>query len=1180
MLNKIKNGYKGWNLIDGKLSDQVFIDLQNRFRGLVSDFKSKGFVKDRVTSPTRRFRSGLCQLLLVARAVLHPSQFDLFVNWTTQQIDAQIPDSRKISIGYEELSGIFTQAPTVSLEREFFWITARIKAEAKKLNSFRMAVDSVERLVFSNSFDEAIAALEAVQRVFGATLWGVQLRIALEQQAGGLERQKRYTAEVRAVYKRGLLGFLAYHTSVLNEDKTTLAKFLDDIKGRINKHQYYEPFVKTYVRYRLACEWPTSEVGLAEILRVEQSHSLIDVYETFVAVVQEVVRRDDLLEARNVLVKCLGTLTDIDDFRLIKAKKLLTRSNSLSEQNTRSTEISDPMFSGNIKLAAKATRRMQRTPEGLDPWQIIYAGFCLSHFRRRNEDLLLQPKNIARLIGNIQSRLNTADESFAQLGKLVINIRGLPTAVGLHEMLQQFRRTRPNDPWRPWLIGMNSRTNGIEDIAPNTFTKIDFAIVKKLGSTNVAWSGFHGNDNGLFFPNNAGAAMLTAAGLVNKRENLTAVKMLTPISFDPGPKPLQTIAVLLLLHAYFNLGDRQNLITLVANEGSRSEANRQLLPVAPTLEHFLWADYKAVPQPLSAPIALHLLWTQTESDTTASLLRFATGTFLRSSGVERPSKLFDYADQYSKHELIYFLKIICTSQILDVSRVVKNTREVMEERQAICASLRLLDPENSSDYEDEIITISNQLALDDGQYIVDRTRIHVDTDALSRWAVKELSEDYARYSDLLTVDVGAIQNFDDVLKELANPLSTQYSTFTPEDEADAVLTSILRRLGEEFMNNPSFGLDFYLSQRIRHQSFIGLIRGPLEFASLITTRESESGRYRRNDFWLDRFRCASPEAMNSLEEAFAKCAANFDDTLIAAKDKSFHVHSLEKPTGLLFLNFTPQLVAVARAVVRLDANLADFINTSVALLWATLEASLSQVRIFISDELKTKIADGFDELRANVRSLAEQDPAFLEFDIEVGLRSTEVQRALDDAAMWFTRADIEAHKRLFTLKQVVKIATDSALKSQRAFDPNIHSIVENDLQMTASSLVFVHDVLFVALDNVRAHSGVKKPKVQVRVQPNFDESTLTIEVTSDTKSHTSSLKEKELRDIRQLIEAGGGGRRTRREGGSGFAKLAAVVSQSSKGKIDFGFIDHNQFQLTVTYSLVLQPLDQYKEDHG
>ena len=756
---------------------------------------------------------------------MRPSQFDSFLTWINHQKETQLLDVAQLPVGYEELTGVYTRAPVASLERELLWITARIRADATRLNEFRLAATEIERLIFGSEFEQAINALEFMELAFGATLWSVQLRIAIEQHAGGLERQKRYTAEVRRVYKRGLLGFVTYHTSVRNEEKTTFPKFLDDIKLRIDRHRYYAPFVKSYVRYRLTGELPEFERALADILRVEQSHSSIDIYETFVAVVQEIARHEQQTVARTVAAECVRDLAIIADFRLSKAAFVLDGGCACGPLRSRSTELSDALFVGNVRRAAKIARRVALAPGGIDPWQYIYAGFAFAHAARPREGELRRPQDVSRLIGRIQSRSGAAIGAFAQLEKIAINLRGLPSAAGLLDMIQQFRRSRPDEPWRPWLIGMNSPTIGVEDIPPGINALCTCGLHElgnNSGPTREVWRCFFGARSGSGGLTPTVSNVFAAASLLREGNYLDAVNALSGKQAEPGSKPLLALATSLLLHAYFALGDRQKVIALIADEAAKSDANRLFLPVLPALEHYVWADYKSVPAPLAAAIALHLLWIENESDTTASLLRFATGVVLRKSGVDRPSKLCDREHRDPLHQLIYFLQEVCVPHILDVARVMKSSREVMEERQSVCAALRFLDPANAGDCEAEVVSISNQLALAEGQWIVDRTRIHVNIDALTRWATKELSEDYARYRDLLPVEVGAEQNFDEVIKEIVSSVPFQHTTFTPENEADAVLVSILRRLSEEFLTNPSFGLDFYLSKRVRHQSFIGL----------------------------------------------------------------------------------------------------------------------------------------------------------------------------------------------------------------------------------------------------------------------------------------------------------------------------------------------------------------------
>lgn len=666
--------------------------------------------------------------------------------------------------------------------------------------------------------------------------------------------------------------------------------------------------------------------------------------------------------------------------------------------------------------------------------------------------------------------------------------------------------------------------------------------------------------------------IFNAAGLIINRNFDQVITTLKENPDTVVPKLYRSFRCAMLLHAYFSLDYKKHAIELIADEGSRSEVDRKFLPVLPTLEHYVWNDYKSVNTPLASTISLHLLWSIDQKDSTASYLRYATGKVIKSSGQSLPSEMFESQKNYPKHQLVYFLREVCVPRILDGTRVFNSSRDVINERQNICTTLRAIDPSNADTYQDEIMLISNQLAMDDGQWIVDRTRIHVDIDALSRWAKKEFSDDFSRYRDLLSVEVGNQLSFDDVLREISQPNSSWNSNLPPETEADALLFSILNRFGDEFLTNPTFGLDFYLSKRIRHQSFIGFIRGPLEFKNLITTRVTGSGQYHRNSYWIDMFTQLSLQDRNKLDEAFVKFATKIDDILISAKDNKFHLLSQDHPSGLLYLNFTPQLRAIARAILVREKNLSDFIETLVHLIWSAFEPSLANVRDYVSDQLKNKLTSTFDELRANCRRIAENDSHFLDLDYAIGETSSEIQRKLDEVSSWFNHVDIEAQRRRFSLEQIVNISLDYVLRCQRSFEPEVSLNIIEQCEMPSSNLVFVHDVLFIALDNVRLHSGLKKPKISISVKPDFENSILILEILSESKSQLRHKHEGNLSEIRQMILGGNVERRTRLEGRSGILKIAAVVQQTKQGKIDFGFNEDNYFRLAVTYSLIsLEP---------
>ena len=698
--------------------NRFFLELQHRFRGLVAEFRSRRFVEDRRVLPHRVIRSGMRDLLLDARAAIDPSLYRSYLEWMTEQTTSQLSELRAAPINYDELDGVYTKAPVVSLEHELLWITERLRIEAPRLNVLVKAISVIQRTAFEGAYGEAAEGVATLQKLLGVSLWSVQIRIALEHLAGGLERQKRYAAELRKVHRTGLLNFTAYHTSVRNENRTTLAKFLDDIEGRIEGLATHREPTKTYDRYRLKNDLPSSDSGLAEVLRVEQSQGIVDIYETYVAVLQEIARQNPGGERAEFILRCIEQLP-IEDFRLSKLAALLARTRP-SALVRRETNLSDALFEGRV---GSAMRLAHRTISD-DPWQHIYAGFALSHGTRLRDTTPAKPTNIAQLLARVQSRCDGSDDAWAQLAKLALNLRGFPLFAGLLECLNQLRRVRPDQPWQPWLIGLNSPTDGAEDRPWDLRCP---APPRSDEPTSIVWYEAAYPSNNSLRPHR----LIRAVGHIHRCNFEDADDCLGNLE-EEWPESLRNLRALVRLHAVHTLGERQRVIALVANEGTRSPTHARFLPVANSLKNFVWQDYKAVTDPLAAPIALHMLWTEAESSETASKLRFATGHSLRLLGTPRPSDLENHALRVALHELVYFLRYVCVPDILDLTRLFSGTRAILEERQAICGVLAKIDSGNSETYQSTIVLIANELELDEGRWIVDSTRIHVDSNALCR----------------------------------------------------------------------------------------------------------------------------------------------------------------------------------------------------------------------------------------------------------------------------------------------------------------------------------------------------------------------------------------------------------------------------------------------------------------
>lgn len=1156
-----------------KKSNKSIVSLQHKLRGYIAEFKSNKFTKGASGHSTSNFRVKIQNYMLDARVSVDPSQFRKFIAWTQQQINTQIPELEKNPIGYDYLSGIYPKAPKASLIVELSWVTERIKAEKHKINSYLTIASKIESYVFKGEFKLAIAEVEKIEEILGASIWGIQLRISLESLDKGIDHQKKYTAEVNKIFRSGLLTFISFYTSTRNESKTTLEKYINNVNNRINRQKRFQQSVKTYLRYQLTYESPSTISELEDILYIEQNHSLIDLFETLIFSLQKITKEPYFKDHKIKALQCVEMLAEIDDYRLDKIKQVLvkdywcTSGNHLKE---RDSELSDLLLSEKIQKAALFNRRNISTQP--DAWVLIYSGFIYGH--SKSEFLLGTESihNIPKLIGNILNRSENSHNAFSSLMKLAVNLKALPTSVAILDFLKIVISDYADIEYQPWVIGLNSSFTGVEDIPPEKYANFEREpnIENFQSQTAIVWSLFHRNIE-LEKAGKANTAIIlfSAARLIRERSYAEAIELIDKNANTNKYGPLRSLFISLRLQSMAFTSDRDSLINITAIEGARSNENRLLLPIEKTLGSFHWTDYEHL-EPFISSISLHLLWLENEDEETASFLRYSIRRTLKEFDVKLPSNLVLLRDRYENYLLIYFFRYVCSIDFIDQLPAINTTKVLMSERQRICNFLCEIDPENSNLYQEEIRSINYKMLMDDGNLIVDRTRIHVDLAAFKRWANKELSEEFSRYRDLIGVSVNSDTVLEDIIKRMMDDSIDPESNFSPETESDIILIDMVTKLKNEFLHNSTFGLDFYLSKRIRHQSFIGLIRSPVESANLITTRISKTGKYNSNLDWLSKFSALDSHTQEKIDDSFRSFSKKFDRILENTNSENFQLSSKNYPKGLIYLPLTPQVLFVLQSISYGDEEFTDFIDTVIEIFWGALETSLIQVRNHINEVIKLETSEAFYELRAEIKSHVDQtDTVYLELDQEIGNCLSDVQSNLDISVQWFTRLrdiDLQGVQQIFSLAQMVDIAISSALKCHKAFEPEIHkNTIEDDITMAITTLVFLDDVIFIAIGNARKYSNIKKPRIDIFVRANSENRTFEIQVCCETKNQNHEKTNIKLDNIRKLIALKNYGQ-TRKENLSGFIKLAAVVNQNSFGKIDFGYNNAGDFNLNIIYA--------------
>ena len=241
---------------------------------------------------------------------------------------------------------------------------------------------------------------------------------------------------------------------------------------------------------------------------------------------------------------------------------------------------------------------------------------------------------------------------------------------------------------------------------------------------------------------------------------------------------------------------------------------------------------------------------------------------------------------------------------------------------------------------------------------------------------------------------------------------------------------------------------------------------------------------------------------------------------------------------------------------------------ALSLFWAGLEPSLDAARRMIAEDLKPRLVAQFDSLKQDLRLVADCDPAFPDLSTAIGDVSVEVQRNLDAAAEWFVRPEGQQAKDAFTMSQSVEIAVQSALKSHRAFSPDLNLNASGDVKLYAPDLLLLTDAIFVAIDNAKAHCGIKRnPRVSIHCRIDPETERLVLDVRNGVAAGVrTETVEANLARIRQVISTGAAYSGARREGGSGFIKTAAALRHSAEGQMQFGFDSDTEFRMELSFA--------------
>ena len=489
-----------------------------------------------------------------------------------------------------------------------------------------------------------------------------------------------------------------------------------------------------------------------------------------------------------------------------------------------------------------------------------------------------------------------------------------------------------------------------------------------------------------------------------------------------------------------------------------------------------------------------------------------------------------------------YLASVCTRSFLErLYLLVESVKEVIETRISICEWVVTHGIRDNETISEEREALMRELSNLDARSDLDSTRVHVDEESLHDWYNETQRANERRYKQTVLAEGaasihGTFLDFYNSSREMPTPADDVEDLLADTQiGSEFILLNIVEATLNAFINDKTFGLDSYLSRRIRHGTLRGILATPIARIRSRLTSDIENEE-----------RAAERQRLQIVAKHFDEWIEFFSERLDYLRREVIQVYSDERPNGLIratwrnAINVTHLDAMMTRTRSRVVESRGhyDIFSDVFLLCWDFLEPDLAHLRRHIyhefNNELMSKLDEIYNDMQYHVRVIA------------VGYWN-EVAAVLSGRAQevcgWFIRPVFR--RDAYDVKTLVEstISIIRELDEGYSFQERVN--IPDNLLINRGTFDVLGDILFVLIGNAAKHGKRGGIVDIIAAVVGESDSLIRIDIGSEVKDKFA-LMEAEARirqaagvqDLAQILSAGVD------EGFSGIRKLIGLLSRT------------------------------------
>lgn len=1059
-----------------------------------------------------------------------------------------------------------------SLETEIRWALDIVGHQKEEIESFLEYKTQYERALMLGNLLLATESMNGIRESCGATLWEIENHIAYLATFEGFDSQKSYITNLSTEHRRTFAAFFASNIGERNESRVSAEGYQRRLIDKIERWKMSKEF-STYIYYCL-----TGNIGTVDsipvILAQEASSSPYDLWETIIKTFIYIVSSESRSAVgllRNIL---LSTNIPISDKRLDRIKIVLGITSPVITSNPAYEELLAGRHATSLQLASE---QLENDPFDISTLLVLFRLVTLDQPYITNENSLL-----GKFIETFKSLSDYSDGSAIEdAERIKLNYSGFGHAAAINDLAQVTSTSFLGDTSLcAQILSTGTDATAIKILTGNhEFTA--GSIHSDLASTyELTSAGFQTASDSLSQIAKAFAQINSSAIKLEYESATAALNHLETSPFSNLKTEACIVRPWLMLYA----GMRDDCITSSVLAVVKTPELLRTLPIKNAAADVGYREMSHLDRKIELPILFYLYGQVTGESSKEIALKVSFKQFLKAHNLIYPSAIADPRHQFNIELKIFFLKNVCTQDTMDLCGTFDSIQKLDSERMQICKSLITLDPNSAEQYEDELIELTRRLSIEEAIQQVESSRIYADASGLARVCRGLYRDLFLRYLDYR--GAGLVAEGIVLEREVEGALKTRDTKVVQnyldnyDISADTLLVDLVEGFVNSFMTAPRYGIDSFIGSRIRHGSFEGAFRDPIEVLKLITKIDSRTGEYDSNNHWLPTISDDGERA--AIDIALKTFSKNIDAVLDDAVRRLLFVCDQDHPYGIV--SFWPDAETKHRILKYWVIELRGSIQPGATIdqifyyclerfFFSTLQAGIHKSAICIEQMVYAKLTQEIDKLLAQVRK-RNKGIEVAGMIATISVLREDLEKAKNKVVKWFTVMENDGNERSFTLQTAIEIGFKSVQNLHSRFNAALKWDIEESANVILHPQAFqmINDASYLIFGNIFEHSGyyplapyrLDVPPCVIKIREATDKH-IEVEIVNAISADESLENIAENCIIaRKKIDASEYVEVVQQKKKTGLVRLASRIEHDGmKGdQLEFGIVDVNKFRVS------------------